>query len=283
MNRAARRRGEPGRSQGRQLLLLLAGAAAILAVAGVIVFVLVSRDDDGGASTPAGDSTPGIRTPSTGGTRGGPAPVLSGPAVKYAAAQQEIGGGIQAVPNESANISAEMYADPKLGPFKDINVGREKVREWTYKEGYLGVFQPDGLASGVLQGRFYVRLETHLFDSVDGATKAFKWYAELYNGIEAVEKAEARELANESAAWRSVAGRYGKIETSDLEGVQHRFVFRRGNMVGIVQTVGADTFMTIDPARDIAVIVDDRALGNRAAPTPTPSGGTLPSTPTPVR
>lgn len=276
MNRAARRRGDP-RKQRQQLTWLLVGAVAILIVAGGVVFALVTRGE-GDSPTPAGDGTPGIRTPSTGGTRGGPAPVLGGPAVKYAASQQEIGGGIQAVPNESANITPETYADPSIGPFKDINIGRDTVRQWGYKEGYLGVFQPDGLASGMLLGRFYVRLETHLFESTAGATNAFKWYSDLYNSASGVEKTDSNPLANESGSWRSVLG---KIETSDLDRVYHRFVFRRGNMVSIVQTVGADTFMTIDPARDIAVIVDDRALGNRAAPTPTPSGGTLP--PTPVR
>jgi hypothetical protein len=37
-----------------------------------------------------------------------------------------------------------------------------------------------------------------------------------------------------------------------------------------VQTMGADPYMTIDRARDLAVAMDDRALSKRAAPTPTP-------------
>ncbi|MEX0783976.1 MAG: hypothetical protein WD557_15150 [Dehalococcoidia bacterium] len=251
----------------------------MLFIAVAVVFALASGGDDGDANPGVG-GTPGLRTPSTGGTRGGPQPVLSGPASKFAASQEDIGDGIQGVPNESASLTPATFADPTLGPFRTIDEGRQKLAEWGYQEGYLGVLQPDGLLAGVVQGRFYVRVETHLFASIEGATAAFDWYDQIYSGIDALEPEQAAPLANESASWKSLEG---KVENTDLDRAYHRFVFRRGNLVAIVQTVGADTFMTIDPARDIAVIVDERALGNRAAPTPTPSGGTLPPTPVPTR
>ena len=276
-NRAARRRGERARKTDRRFWIAL-GAIGAIFIAGAAALLYIARDTESSSDLVTGDdATPAIRTPSTGGTKGGPEPRLDGPAVKFAAAEQEIGGGVEAVPNESADLTSEMFADASIGPFKDANEGRAKVQEWGYKEGYLGVFQPDGLAAGLLLGRYYVRLETHLFNSVDGAIKAFAWYSDTYNKNTALQAQQTPQLANQSAAWKSVQG---KIESSDLDGVYHRFVFRRGNLIGIVQTAGADTFMTVDPARDIAVIVDDRALGNRAAPTPTPSGGALPPTPT---
>ena len=37
-----------------------------------------------------------------------------------------------------------------------------------------------------------------------------------------------------------------------------------------VQTYGAEPFMTIDPAREVAVMIDDRILGNTEAIEPTP-------------
>lgn len=279
MNRAARRRGDipPGRS--KQVLLLLGGVAAALLVAAAVVFALVSGGDDGDADPGEGDAS-GSRTPSTGGTRGGPEPTLNGPASRLAASAEDIGDNIEGVPDESTELTPTTFADPFFGPFTTVDEGRQKLQEWGYREGYLGVFQPDGLVAGVVEGRFFVRLETHLYASPAGAAAAFDWYVQLYDSLEAVEQEEAAPLANDSASWKSDDG---KVENSELDRVRHRFVFRRGNLVAIVQTVGADTFMTIDPARDIAVIVDERALGSRAAPTPTPSGGVLPPAPVPTR
>ncbi len=280
MNRAARRRGDSPKGRARQLLLLAGGAAALLAVAAGIVFAVVSAGGDDAGANPGVGGTPGIRTPSTGGTRGGPEPVLTGPASRLAASAEDIGGGIQGVPPESLNLTPDEYADPSLGPFRNIDEGRDKVTEWGYVEGYVTVLEPDGLLAGVAQGRFYVRVEAHLFGTPQGAAAAFAWYNDIYSGIDGLTPEDAAPLANESASWKSLQG---KIENTDLDRAYHRFIFRRGNLVAIVQTVGADTFMTIDPARDIAVVVDERALGSRAAPTPTPSGGTLPPTPVPTR
>jgi hypothetical protein len=200
--------------------------------------------------------------------------VLLGPAVKYAPAEAEIGGGIQGVPNESTKTTSDTWADPQLGgPFVNIDEGRQKIKEWGYQEGYVGIFQPDGLDAGLLLGRYYARVETHLFSNVEGASKAYQWYTDLYQRTDGSRLQTTAPLANQSSAWTIKKGQIGEADA-----VYHRFIFRRGNLIGIVQTSGADTFMTIDPARDIAVIVDERALGTRAAPTPTPSGGALPST-----
>jgi hypothetical protein len=62
----------------------------------------------------------------------------------------------------------------------------------------------------------------------------------------------------------------GLVGTSDVVAVFHRYVFRRGTVVTWVQTYGAEAYMTIDPAREVAVIIDDRILGNTEAAEPTP-------------
>ena len=61
-----------------------------------------------------------------------------------------------------------------------------------------------------------------------------------------------------------------RLGTSDIPEVFHRFVFRRGNLVAMVQTVGAQPYMSIDQARNTAILIDGRATGNLAAYTPTP-------------
>jgi hypothetical protein len=268
MDRAARRRGDSPQSRWRQPLLLLGGSAAILEVAAFLVFMLVRAGGDDAEADPASTDN------------GGPQPQLSGPASKFAASAAEIGGGIQGVPPDSFEVTSQMYTDPQVGPFGTTEEGVAKVAEWDYREGYIGSFDPDGLVAGLVQGRYFVRIETHLFGTSQGAAAAFAHYNELYASIDGLAPEDVTPLANQTAGWTSLGE---KIGSTDLDEVYHRVIFRRGNLLAIVQTVGADTFMTIDPARNIAAIVDERALGSRAAPTPTPSGGTLPPSPVPTR
>jgi hypothetical protein len=268
MDRAARRRGDAPRSRWRQLLLLLGGTAAFLLVAAVIVvFIVVSAGGDDADADPQGNSN------------GGAQPQLAGPASRFAASAADIGGGIRGVPPESFDVNPQMYAQDQIGPFATTEEGLAKVEEWDYSEGFIASLEPDGLTAGLAQGRYYVRIETHLFGTSQGAAAAFSAYTELYAARNTLTAEAIAPLANQSAAWKSIGE---KIPNTDLDEVYYRVIFRRGNLLAIVQTVGADTFLTIDPARGIAAMVDERALGSRAAPTPTPSGGTVPTTvPTP--
>jgi hypothetical protein len=171
--------------------LLLGGGAAVVLVAAAIVFAVVSGGDDDAAADPGVGGTPGIRTPSTGGTRGGPSPVLTGPASRFAASAEDIGGGVQGVPPESYDLTPDTYSSPELGPFRNIDEGRAKVSEWGYSEGYVSVLEPDGLLAGVVEGRFYVRVEAHLFQTPQGAAAAFSWYNEVYAGIDTLSEEDA--------------------------------------------------------------------------------------------
>ena len=128
----------------------------------------------------------------------------------------------------------------------------------------------------MLQGRYYVSMEIHLFETASGAKAAYDSFQDRYGKISGSERATTKGLANQSSGWQMLSG---TVATSDLVGAFHRFVFRRGNMLAAVQTYGAQPFMTIDRARDIAVIIDERALGTRPATEPTPSGTTVPIIP----
>ena len=77
-------------------------------------------------------------------------------------------------------------------------------------------------------------------------------------------------VGNESAAWRLV---YDTIGNSSVKSVFHRVLFRRGNMLVVVATLGAEPLMEVNEAYGLAVIVDGKAMGNLQAPEPTPTGG----------
>ena len=47
-------------------------------------------------------------------------------------------------------------------------------------------------------------------------------------------------------------------------------------MVAVVQTWGAQPFMRVDTVRGLAAILDDKALGRKDAPEPTPLATTAP-------
>jgi hypothetical protein len=63
----------------------------------------------------------------------------------------------------------------------------------------------------------------------------------------------------------------GTVPGTELPGAYHRFLARRGNYVYITQVFGALQYTSIDQARDYAVIVDEKILGEREAPLPTPT------------
>jgi hypothetical protein len=144
----------------------------------------------------------------------------------------------------------------------------ELARQWGYREGYQVALEPDGLLAGVLKGQYYVTQEIHLFDTAAGAEQAYQRFEQRYREAAGSEPAEATPLANQSSAWQLVRG---TVADSEMVAVYHRFLFRRGNMVASVQTFGGQPFMRVDTARDIAVLIDERALGKRSSPEPTPA------------
>ena len=236
-------------------------------------------DDDSGANAgdPSGGSpaatntvatsvTP-VVTPSTGGTAGGPGPLLPGPASKYTPSEQDLANYYRADSANALFTNDQLFG--QVGPFKSAGEGQELAKAWGYQEGYMVGFDPEGLLSSVVRGNYYVTVEAHLFETIDGAEKAYRQYLAFYRGTPGVQEQEVRPLGNESSGWRAVGNKLGETQ---IDAVYHRFVLRRGNLVIQVETLGGLPFMTIDAAREVAIIMDDRALGARPAPVPTISG-----------
>jgi hypothetical protein len=50
----------------------------------------------------------------------------------------------------------------------------------------------------------------------------------------------------------------------------HRYLFRRGNLLAMVVTWGAEPFMDVTPVYQLAHVVDSKATGRTTAVEPTP-------------
>jgi hypothetical protein len=256
----------------RPLLILLVGM--ILIIGGVALgFVLTAGDDNGPdvSDTVSGQGTPRASR-STGGTDGGPETVSTGLASRFAPLLTELPGVNQVNVPDTFAMNLSSFAASYL--FVNNSQGETLAKQWQILDAFQVAYQPRGLAADALQGRYFVTVETYLFNQVDGAKSAYAHMANLYksNTGSVVEKAKG--LGNESSGYSLTQG---TIAASDMVAIYHRFLFRRGNVVTVVQTLGGTPFMTIDQARDIAVIIDDKILGKRQAieptPIPTPSFG----------
>jgi hypothetical protein len=234
-------------------------------IVGLALFAVACGGDDDASSDLASFE-------STGGTDGGPETQVAGPASKYAPFLEEISrlDEFDVYPPETFGIAAATWA--LTGPFSSVTEGETKADEWGYVEGFNILYQPRNLLSGVLQGAYYVTIQVHIFDGNEGAEQAFLAY-EKTSSSAGGQELSPRGLGNGSFAYEL---KEGLVSRSDVVAVYHRFVFRRGNVVTTVQTYGAEPFMTIDPAREVAVMIDDRILGNTEALEPTPIPSSLP-------
>lgn len=228
------------------LAVVLLGAAALGAW-------LVMRGGD--------DSTPAR------GLAGGPNPTLEEPASRYAPSLEEAPPGYQVVTPETYGMNAFQFA-VQSGLFAEAAVGEQRAEEWGYLDGRRTTFEPLGKGAEVLQGAYWLTIDTYLFERPDGAEAAFNHLESFYNGLQGSRRVEAAPLGNQSGAW---SFERGTILQSDTPAIYHRFVFRRGNLVAIVQTLGGTPFMSIEQARDTAIVIDERALGQREPSTPTPA------------
>jgi hypothetical protein len=260
------------------MVILLGGLGVLAVMAGIVVYLVRNNGDS--VSATVKNVTPAAGAKSTGGTEGGPDTVVDGPASRFSPSISELPGryGVDVPDTFAQNIST--FASSYL--FKSSTEGSDYARQWKILDGYNVIYQPDGLNAGVLQGHYYVSAETYLFQDVAGAKAAFDYMDQLFTKNQGSVKQPAKGLGLQSGGYQVIQGTVG---TSDMALVYHRFLFRRGNVVATVMTTGGGPFMTIDQARDIAVIIDDRILGKRAAttptPIPTPSFGNIPPTAAP--
>lgn len=268
------RRSRSGAAPARPWLkyVALSGVAALAVVGAVLVLLFALGNGD--------DSTDDPLPRSTGGTVGGAEPVLDPPAYAYVVQVDDAGPTHETSPIETFILSADGFA--ASGYFPSVSAGELAVQEWAYLDGYQALLQPLGQSADAAQGQVYIRTESFIFGNIDGARNAFDYFVRFHEQRPGSEKVEAAPLANGSAAFSITQG---TIPNTQLPAVYHRFFFRRGNLVSIVQVFGALQFTTIDEARDFAVLVDEKALGQRPAPTPTPGSssapGLVPATATP--
>ncbi len=262
------RRGAPDGRRKWTMLAVSAGVLALGVVALVVTLILtLGGDDDGSATLASGDST------STTGTEGGAEPKIAGPASRYVPQSAEASRDYEQFGPDTYPLSALGWASN--GHFTNAEKGEEQAIAWGYETGFQASFQPTGQLADVVLGKYFFKVESVLFDSLTGAHEAYLHLQEQHLKQKGSERKVTKGLGNESSAWEAVQGTVG---TSDLAGVYHRFIFRRGNLVTLVQTYGAQPRMNIDFAREIAVSIDEKALGERPSPTPTP-GSPNPSLP----
>lgn len=221
---------------------------------------------DGGAA-PAASGT----TPAAGSDNPGTSPKLDGPASKYSVSLDDLGvNWIADIPSTFV-LSIENYAATRT--FTSADEGRRLLNEWGYLSGYETGYSPEGRDTAVLNGAFYIKVETHLFKDEAGAKTAMTHFE---NKIKASGASATNMLpvGNQSAAYTMTFGVIGK---SKVAAVYHHVVFRRGNLVTVVLTKGAEGFMKVDAARELAVLADQKALGQKPAIEPTPTSNYTPA------
>lgn len=249
-----------------QRRLLLAFCACSLALP---AFAACGDDDgaSGGAATPdsaATQSQVAASNPST-------SPKLDGAASKYSVSLDDLGPSwITDIPATFV-LNIENYAATRT--FTSADEGRRLLTEWGYQSGYETGYSPEGRDAAVLNGAFYIHVESHLFAGEAGAKAAMAHFESKIkaSGASAVNMLP---LGNQSSAYTMTFGVIGK---SKVAAVYHQVIFRRGNLVTVVLTKGAEGFMKVDAARELAVLADQKALGQKSAIEPTPTSNYTPA------
>jgi len=259
--RKARREWRGGRQRRWLPIAIVGGLAAILIVGVVVAVIVAGGDDDGGGASQAG----------------GVDRVIEGPASRYVVQLGEVPDKWDILPPETYPLSAIGFVTN--GYFAVRQEGEDRAAEWGYLDGYQSSFEPLGKQADLLDGGYYFRTEAYLFETVAGAREAFAYLEEHHRSLPASETEQAPEVGNEAGAYKIIRGTVG---TSDVPAVYYRIVFRRGNLVSVVQTQGAETMHTLDRATGIAAGIDAKALGQRESPTPTPAPSTTQLSPPPT-
>jgi hypothetical protein len=229
-----------------QPLLILGAGLVLLAMAVVVIFLLTGNNDGGPDVSKTVNNNKGPA--STGGTLGGPEPIVQLPASRYIPLITEVPGHNEVNVSDTFTMNITTFTSSYW--FINDQEGQDRAREWKIVDGYQVYYQPVGLSAQVLQGDFYTTIETYLFADVEGARGAYAHLAKKIGSLPGTEVEKARGLANESSAYSLVQGTIG---VSEVVAVYHRFIFRRGNAVVSVQTYGGELGVG-----DIHAAIDDR-------------------------
>ena len=167
----------------------------------------------------------------------GTAPTMAMPVSRFALSLDDLGNAFITNVPDTYVLDIDSYGKTRIFPTPEE--GKAMLKQWGYLGGYETSFRPEGGDVAVLNGSYYIYVEAHLFGSADNAKKAFEYFDGKLKAA-GVTPVEAAQLGNQSSAVK-LAG--GKIRNSSVDSVDHRFMFRRGNLVVIVRTLGADPFM----------------------------------------
>lgn len=246
----------------RPLLLLLSGLVLIAGVVTAAFLIAGNNDDGANVGDVVKEKTP---SQSTSGSAGGPDTVTQLSPAEASLNLDELPPGYEVDEPNTFAMNITTFASSYW--FTSNRQGDELARDWGITNGFQVYYQPAGLFADTLRGMPYLTIETYQFADPAGARKAFGHLNNVLRSTTNSEAVEARPLANDSAAYRIIQGTVGP---SEQVAVYHRYIFRRGNTVVAVQSWGADSYMNIDPARNIAAAIDDKLLGSRPVVEPTP-------------
>jgi hypothetical protein len=224
-------------------------------------------DDD---AAPASTGTPRALSTNDSTT----SPTLAMPVSRFAISQDDLGIDFLVDIPATFNVTAEEYA--KGSSFASAADGMAHLKQWGYLGGYETGYTPEGREKAVLNGAYYSKVETHLFKDEEGAKKAFAYFEARVKGTAGNQPVTALPVGNQWATYQRLSG---KVPNSSVNAAYHQYLFRRGNLVAAVLTYGAEGFMKADIARELATLIDQKALGKANAVEPTPvSNYTPPAT-----
>lgn len=249
----------------RGLLLALCGSLSLC-----LMLTAAACGGDGDAQ--AASTTPGVASPTQGSAPASSGKLLDGPAGKYSLLHEDVGTGYITDIKGTYVLTADSYGGTSV--FPSASEGTQLLQEWGYTGGYETAMVPEGRDQAVLNGAYAMNMEIHLFKDVAGA-KSFYAYAEkkVKENPKAQPIRTGAAVGDEYAVYRAVEG---KIASSTVDRAVHYVQLRRGNLVAIVLTIGADPFMKADTVVALAKMIDEKALGSRAAIDPTPTSNYTP-------
>lgn len=231
-------------------------------------------DDDGGTGiTTGGNGKASTQTPAPVSSA---SPTLPGPVSQYSVSVDDLGLNWITDVKGTQSIDAASYSK-QAHVFSTAAEGAKLLKDWGYQGGYQTGYAPEGRDQAVLNGAYYIWIESHLFANEDGAQKAFDFFNNVAKQNPA-QPVSIQPVGNKSAAYLTVTG---TITGSTVKAAFHQVITRRGNLVTIVLTKGAESFMKSDAAWEVAYMADEKALGKRKTSVPTPTSDYKTPTPTP--
>ncbi len=244
----------------RRLSMVLGAGLAFALFAACSDDTSGARDSDPGDSGPTATMTTPPHDPDA-------EPELEAPASQYSILQADLEQEYLTDVGGTFVLDVETYGGSKA--FESPEEGVAHLEDWRYLGGYETGYTPDGYERAVLNGSIYFWVETHLFEDADGALAAFEYInGRLDSSVST--RTESYPVGNDSVAWEAIGD---DVPGSSVESVFHRVVFRRGNLVGVVATYGAEPLVTVRQAADLARIVDGKAVGEAELAEPTPVNG----------